>query len=115
MQDDSTIDQSNDSEEIRIGTEDLVDTQAFVITEEDLVEGDMRALFETPVMRQFIEFVEAGLPDAFLRSNPDLARAESRKKIEKVVVRVPDQALRQYLENRLQAISNYSNALDIPE
>ena len=70
---------------ITVGPEDLVpDTSganepedaldaAIVITGEDMVEGDMRARFQTPLLRQFVTFVSAGLPDVFLRAHPELS------------------------------------------
>lgn len=89
-----------------IGPEDLMDA-AIVITAEDIVEGDMRALFRTSLMRQFIAFVSAGLPDVFLRSRPGLLRDSSRRQIKAAVDKVPDQALRKHLASRLGAIERF--------
>jgi len=94
---------------IAVEPEDALDA-AIVITSEDIAHGDMRALFRTPLMRQFIAFVSAGLPDVFLRAHPELSRDSSRKQIASVVDQVPDQALKRHLASRLEAFERFQAA-----
>jgi hypothetical protein len=91
---------------IAVEPEDALDA-AIVITSEDITEGDMRALFRTPLARQFVAFVSAGLPDVFLRAHLELLRDSSRKQIASVVDQVPDQALKKHLASRLGAIERF--------
>ena len=91
-------------EVIRVGPEDLVEGAAITVTAEDIAEDDMRALFRPPVVRQFLAFVDAGLPDAFLRAHPELAQPRSRQEIKGAIDRVPDRALKRHLEARLAAL-----------
>ncbi len=95
---------------IRVGPEDLMEGAAIVITAEDIAEGDMRALFRKPLMRQFVAFVSAGLPDVFLRSHPELLRDSSQRQIRTAIDKVPDQALRKHLASRLGAIERFHTA-----
>jgi hypothetical protein len=97
--------------DVHIGPEDLAEGAAIVITAEDVAEGDMRALFKRSYMRQFIAFVSAGLPDAYVRAHPKRLK-ERREQIQKVIRRVPDQALRKHLASRLQALERLQAALD---
>ncbi|MCP4258524.1 MAG: hypothetical protein GY774_13640 [Planctomycetes bacterium] len=89
---------------VRIGAEDLVEESAIIITTEEIVEGDIRSLFQTPLRRQFIDFVSAGLPDVFLRSHEELLQTENHKKIQEAIDEVPDQALKKHLASRLEAV-----------
>ena len=86
---------------IHIGMEDLIDDAAIVITAEDIVED---------LMRQFITFVSAGLPDVFLRSHPELLENGNRQQIKRNIDQVPDQALKKHLASRLQAIAEFGTA-----
>lgn len=93
---------------ITIGPEDLMHA-AIVITEEDIAEGDMRALFQSPLMRQFIAFVNAGLPDVFLMSQSELLNTGKQKRIKEAIDKVPDQALKKHLASRLGAIERFQS------
>lgn len=92
-----------------VAPKDALDA-AVVITTEDIAHGDMRTLFRTPLMRQFVAFVSAGLPDVFLRAHPELSRDNSRKQVASVVDQVPDQALKKHLASRLEAIERFQAA-----
>ena len=64
----------------------------------------MPALFRSPLMRQFIAYVSAGLPQVYLQAHPALLRDRKRKRIARVLERLPDQSLKKHLSSRLQAI-----------
>jgi hypothetical protein len=91
-------------EVIRIGLEDLVEGAAITVTAEDIAEDDLRALFRPPLMRQFLAFVDAGLPEVFARSHPELVQPHSREQIRAAIDRVPDPALKKHLAGRLAAL-----------
>lgn len=88
----------------RIGPEDLVEESAIIITTEEIVEGDMRSLFQASIMRRFIDFVSAGLPEVFLRAHEELLQTDNHEKIREAIDEVPDQALKKHLASRLEAI-----------
>jgi hypothetical protein len=92
---------------IRVGLEDLTDDAAIIITEQDIAEGDMRTRFQSPLGRQFIAFVSAGLPDVFLKSQSELLNTRKQKQIKEAIDQVPDQALKKHLISRLGAIERF--------
>ncbi len=66
-------------------------------------------------MSLFIEFVGAGLPEAVLRSSSHqkLLETDNQQKIQKAINKVPDQALKQFLASRLEAIRRFQEPQDI--
>lgn len=93
--------------------EDMVEESAIIITTEEILEGDMRSLFQTKLMRQFIDFVSAGLPEVFLRSHEELLQEKNQKKIRETIDEVPDQALKKHLTSRLEAIKLFRETHNI--
>ena len=92
---------------VRIDPEDLVEETAIIITPEELLDGNLHNLLRTPLMRQFIGFVSAGLPDVFLRSHEELLKPRNHKKIQETIDEISDQVLRNYLVSRLEVVKKF--------